>query len=268
MIPKTIHYCWFGHNPKPEIIEKCIASWRKYCPDWEIIEWNEDNWDVTRFSYAQEAYDAGKWAFVSDVARLDVLCKLGGVYLDTDVEILTERPFDSYIDYCNVMCFENARGINTGQFFACEKGAELCRRFLEPYQKCHYTRETQLVNTQMNEPIIRELLPNIKWNGHSQSFAVDGKRILIMGCEEYSGLMKHYGTRSWCENLPEYSVSKDNWLKRRLRKPERFEKLESSAFGRRILPIYTFLSYDLLDLGPVFYVKLFYNNHIRARFKP
>lgn len=78
MIPKKIHYCWFGGNPKPELIEKCIASWRKYCPDWEIIEWNESNLDIERFHYAREAYDAGKWAFVSDIARLDVLRKVGG----------------------------------------------------------------------------------------------------------------------------------------------------------------------------------------------
>lgn len=81
MIPETIHYCWFGRNPKPELIQKCIASWRRYCSDWEIIEWNEDNWDISRFNYAKEAYEAGKWAFVSDVARLDVLCKLGGYIL-------------------------------------------------------------------------------------------------------------------------------------------------------------------------------------------
>lgn len=83
MIPKTIHYCWFGRNPKSELIEKCIASWRKFCLDWEIVEWNEDNWDIDSYQYTREAYDAGKWAFVSDVARLDVLCKLGGGYIST-----------------------------------------------------------------------------------------------------------------------------------------------------------------------------------------
>lgn len=165
------------------------------------------------------------------------------------------------------MCFENARGINTGIFFAAEKSNMLCERFLVPYIHAHYTKETQLVNTRMNEPVINELLPTLKWNAQTQYFSVDGKQILILGCEEHNRLMKHYGTRSWCDNLPKYTVSGDNWLKRRLRRPERFEKLESSSIGRKVLPLYTFLSYDLLDLGPVFYLKLFYNNHIKARFK-
>lgn len=78
MIPKVIHYCWFGRNPKTEIIEKCIASWRKYCPDWEIIEWNEDNYDVEKVPFVKEAYEAKKWAFVSDYARLDILYNHGG----------------------------------------------------------------------------------------------------------------------------------------------------------------------------------------------
>ena len=78
MIPKIIHYCWFGRNPKPEIIEKCIASWKKYCPDWEIKEWNEDNYDVNKAPYVREAYEAKMWAFVSDYARLDIIFQNGG----------------------------------------------------------------------------------------------------------------------------------------------------------------------------------------------
>lgn len=78
MIPKVIHYCWFGGNPKPEIVEKCIASWRKFCPDWEIIEWNESNYDVEKTPFVKEAYKAKKWAFVSDFARLDVVYAAGG----------------------------------------------------------------------------------------------------------------------------------------------------------------------------------------------
>lgn len=121
MIPKTIHYCWFGGNPKSDLIERCIASWRKYCPDWKIIEWNESNWDINQYAYAKAAHDEKKWAFVSDVARLDVLCKCGGVFLDTDVEILQPNPFSNYLEYNTAMCFENSRSINTGLFFAVEK---------------------------------------------------------------------------------------------------------------------------------------------------
>lgn len=79
MIPKILHYCWFGGNPKSELIEKCIESWKKYCPDFEIQEWNETNFDVQLCRYTEEAYEAKKWAFVSDVARLWVVYNRGGI---------------------------------------------------------------------------------------------------------------------------------------------------------------------------------------------
>ena len=81
MIPKIIHYCWFGRNEKSDIIKKCIASWKKYCPDWMIIEWNEDNYDINKIPYVKEAYDSKKWAFVSDVVRLEVVKEVGGYIL-------------------------------------------------------------------------------------------------------------------------------------------------------------------------------------------
>lgn len=95
MIPKKIHYCWFGHNPLPESALKCIASWRKFFPDYEIIEWNEDNYDVNAIPYTAQAYDAKKYAFVSDYARFKILYEQGGLYFDTDVEVI--RPMDDII---------------------------------------------------------------------------------------------------------------------------------------------------------------------------
>lgn len=87
-IPKTIHYCWFGNNKKKDLHERCIQSWKTKCPDYEIIEWNETNYNVHKVRYMSEAYKCGKWAFVADYARLDILYDYGGIYLDTDVEIL------------------------------------------------------------------------------------------------------------------------------------------------------------------------------------
>ena len=84
-IPKTIHYCWFGRNPLPSLAIKCIASWKKYLPDYEIKEWNEDNFDVNVIPYTREAYAAKKYAFVSDYARFKILYEEGGLYFDTDV---------------------------------------------------------------------------------------------------------------------------------------------------------------------------------------
>ena len=94
-IPKKIHYCWFGGKPLPELAQKCILSWEKYCPDYEIIEWNETNFDVSRIDFMQKAYDDKKWAFVSDVARLLILHEHGGFYFDTDVEII--KSYDDIV---------------------------------------------------------------------------------------------------------------------------------------------------------------------------
>lgn len=94
-IPKVIHYCWFGRNPLPPLACKCIESWRKYFPDYEIKEWSEDNYDVKKIPYIEEAYEAQKYAFVSDYARFDILYREGGVYFDTDVEVI--RSFQDII---------------------------------------------------------------------------------------------------------------------------------------------------------------------------
>lgn len=113
MIPKVIHYCWFGRNPLPELALKCIESWKKYLPDYEIKEWNEDNFDVNMIPYTAEAYAAKKYAYVSDYARLWVLYHHGGIYFDTDVEVI--QPIDDIL----------ARG----PFMGCEKDASELGRY-------------------------------------------------------------------------------------------------------------------------------------------
>ena len=251
-IPKIIHYCWFGKNPKSEIIKKCIESWKKYCPDWEIKEWNEDNFDITAVQYMQEAYEAKKWAFVSDVARLMIIHRYGGIYLDTDVEIVYENPFDKYLRYEFVVAFENARSIASGLICGCVKNSHLCNSLLEPYLQIGYSKETELVNSKMNYPIFKQNFPNLIWDGTTQIF----ENTIVIGCEEYGKAMIHHGTRTWCDNLPEYKLSKPGKLKNVLRNPKVFEKMENTTFLRKLLPIYTFCAYDLLDLGPVYFIKL------------
>lgn len=106
MIPKKIHYVWFGGNPKSSLVESCISSWKKYCPDYEIIEWNESNFDVNQFAYTREAYESKKWAFIADFIRIWALQKYGGLYLDSDVEVL--KSFDSLLNQKAFICFEHA----------------------------------------------------------------------------------------------------------------------------------------------------------------
>ena len=120
MIPKIIHYCWFGKKEKSSLAKKCIESWRKYCPDYEIIEWNEENFDLAQYPYIQWCYKNEKWAFLSDFARLLIIGQHGGIYFDTDVELL--RNPDELLQYKAFYGFENKQYINTGEGFGAEPG--------------------------------------------------------------------------------------------------------------------------------------------------
>lgn len=251
MIPKIIHYCWFGGAEKSELIQKCINSWKKRCPEYEIIEWNENNFDINTIQYIKEAYEAKKWAFVSDVVRLIVLIRYGGIYLDTDVKILEDNVFDQYLLYKNVLVFDNERSIASGLFCASIKNSELLESFLECYKNIHFDCKKMKTNTAMNKPVIKKYFPTLKWNAETQII----NNTYIMSPGEYNLIMKHYGTRSWLENNPGYVVTKDNKLKKILRSPKIFECLDRTKLGRKVIPIYEFISYDLLDLGVLYYIR-------------
>lgn len=130
MIPKIIHYCWFGGAKKSKLIQKCMQSWHKFCPDYEIKEWNETNFDIHCCKYVEEAYVAKKWAFVSDYCRFYALNKFGGVYLDTDVELL--KDLRSLMSSA-FMGFESPKRLNPGLICGCEKKDIHCNNLLEEY---------------------------------------------------------------------------------------------------------------------------------------
>ncbi len=136
MIPKKIHYCWFGGNPLPELAQKCIASWEKYCPDYEIIQWNESNFDVTCCDYIKEAYEAKKWAFVSDYARFKILYEQGGLYFDTDVEIL--KSLEPIVEKGNFMGREEGINVAPGLGLGTTPGEPLYAKILEYYNAQHF----------------------------------------------------------------------------------------------------------------------------------
>lgn len=138
MIPKKIHYCWFGNNPKPTIVEYCIASWKKYLPDYEIIEWNEDNFDVTQNNFVKTAYQNKKWAFVSDFARAKALYDHGGFYLDTDMEV--KNTLNDFLHHRAVCGFE-IKGIPYSAFWGIEKGHILAIRIMDYYLNNDYKEE-------------------------------------------------------------------------------------------------------------------------------
>ncbi len=137
-IPKTIHFCWFGGKPLPDLAQKCIASWKKFCPDYEIKEWNENNFDIDTYPYAREAYDHKKFAFVTDVVRLYALYHYGGIYMDTDVELV--KNIDDFLQYEGFSGFESPTKIPTG-LMASIKNHPLVREWLEEYNGLHFIKE-------------------------------------------------------------------------------------------------------------------------------
>lgn len=154
-VPKIIHYCWFGGKPKPPLAEKCIRSWKKYCPDYEIMEWNEGNFDVsTAPLYVRQAYEAGRWAFVTDFVRLRALVELGGVYMDTDVEVV--KPLDTYLKHQAFAGFERVNAVQTG-LLACEKGFPLFREFLAHYDTATFLKEDGSLDITTNVEVLTNL---------------------------------------------------------------------------------------------------------------
>lgn len=167
MIPKVIHYCWFGRGKKPKLTQKCIASWIKHCPDYEVIEWNEDNFDVYENEYTKYCFENNKWAFLSDYVRLKVIYNNGGIYLDTDVEIV--KPFDNLLEYDAFYGFENDKFVASGLGFGAVKNHCTVKAMLDEYSKL-WNNDNQIVLTgcpTLNTNALLKL--GLKLNGERQS---------------------------------------------------------------------------------------------------
>lgn len=143
-IPKIIHYCWFGRGELPSLIKKCIKSWGKYLPDYEIKEWNEDNFNININEYVRQAYDAKKYAFVSDYARFYILYNYGGIYMDTDVEVI--KTLDDLLNDEMFAGFEGKEGVNPGLILGSVKGTSLIREILDSYKNRIFINEDGSLN--------------------------------------------------------------------------------------------------------------------------
>ena len=250
MIPKIIHYCWFGRNEKPELIQNCIESWKKHLPGFEIMEWNEDNFDVNRFQFTRTAYEKKKWAFVSDVARLTALLEYGGFYMDTDVEVLTDDPVSQYCEYENVFVFETERRINTGLFCGCGKNSEIFARLLEEYKDIDFTGNVSQLNTSFNFYVLDRQYPSLVMNNETQIVG----DTLFCSIKDYGKAMRHHAAHSWLDDKVEYTVKwKDTSVRRFLRNPKIYQFLGKRSF--RLMNAYEFLTYDLPDMGIGYFIK-------------
>ena len=156
MIPKVIHYCWFGGKPIPERDRKCIESWKKYCPDYKIIEWNEHNYALSKNEYMHSAYKEGKWGFVPDYARFDIIYQYGGFYLDTDVELI--RSLDELRENKAYMGFEGKAWINGGIGFGAEAGNEIIRGLRDMYDNLSFYNSDGSLNLKPSPHYITKFL--------------------------------------------------------------------------------------------------------------
>lgn len=170
MIPKKIHYFWFGKSNKPEIVLKYIESWKKYFPEYEIIEWNESNFNVNCCEYTKQAYEAKKYAFVSDYARIYVLYNIGGIYFDTDIEVC--KSFDDLLkERKMVLGFEDNHYVLTA-FMASKSGMECFKYLLDKYQSKSFLMKNGKYDTLPNPVIVTEVIEKcgLVPNGQHQVF--------------------------------------------------------------------------------------------------
>lgn len=168
MIPKIIHYCWFGNGELPEKDRRNIEGWKRLCPDYEIIRWDESNYDIHKNKYMEECYSIPKWGFVPDYARTDIIYNYGGFYFDTDVELL--KSLDEFLDESCIMGFEKKDSINHGHGFAAEKGHPVVKELLDFYGKIHFINADGSLNMTASPVYITKLMQKhgLKLDGKEQ----------------------------------------------------------------------------------------------------
>ena len=236
MIPKVIHYCWFGGNPLPEAAKKCIASWKKFCPDYEIVQWDESNYDVTKNQYMYQAYQAGKWAFVSDYARLDIIYEHGGIYFDTDVEVI--KNMDSFLEdpmFCgwesNV---ENQAGnkVAFGLGFGAEQYNLVLKKTLDVYENLTFLQEDGTYNL-VPCPYYQTLALLQLGLDDSQMTLQKLKDATVYPCEYFSPKNYYTGQIHITENTHTIHHYSALWLSEKQRKAVSIRRIIRSKMGNQ-----------------------------------
>ena len=244
-IPKTIHYCWFGGNPLPLMAKKCIASWKKYLPDYEIKQWNESNFDVNSIPYTQQAYKAKKYAFVSDYARFKIIYDEGGIYFDTDVEVI--KPIDDIIANGPFMGCQNKfdanqptshLGVAAGLGIGAYPGMTIYKSLIDLYHNLDFINDDGKPNLKTVVTYTTELLIKQGLNNTDKVQDVDGIKI--------------YPWDYFCPMSPTLIIEKTNnsrtihhftasWETPMVKLRKKIKRMLGPTINKRIQPLFTFI---------------------------
>lgn len=234
MIPKKIHYCWFGGKELPEDVKKYIDTWKKYCPDYEIIEWNEKNFDLTQNQYCKEAYEAKKWAFVSDYARLKVLYDNGGIYMDTDVEVC--KSLDRFLKYDWFSGFESEDKISTGTMGACRKSTVI-KIFLDDYTGRNFIKDDGSFDLTTNVEVMTKILKEKYKVQLNNTYQIFGDNNLLLPFDYLCAKSFFTGEISTTENTYTIHHFKGTWRTKSDIRKDKVRKTLVKCFGENFVKI-------------------------------
>lgn len=220
MIPKIIHYCWFGKNDKSEIIKKCINSWKEKLKGYKFVEWNESNFDITKNIFCRQAYENEKWAFVSDYVRIKVLLEYGGVYLDTDLEITND--ISELIEGKNLVLGYYSNNSISGGFFACNKQNDFFIEVINKYESIEFINDEEKYKCICNNNIINDILVN-KYNVQLDN-SIYNKNNIVIYPKEY---INEKG-----KNIKNYAIHHDqaSWVSRN----ELLDRIKSYKYNYKL----------------------------------
>lgn len=233
MIPKKIHYCWFGGNSLPTSAKKCINSWKKFFPDYEIIQWNELNYDVKKIPYIAEAYESKKYAFVSDYARFDILYNEGGLYFDTDVEVV--ESFDDILSNGSFMGCEidpsHSRNIkvNPGLGLGAEPGLEIYKRIIDFYNTQSFLNSD---GTHNQETVVDKTTKILLENGLNNISGIQKiGNITIYPKEYFNPLNNNTGKLDKTKNTHSIHWYDMSWMSASEQRRSKFTRIAHRLFG-------------------------------------
>ena len=225
-IPRVIHYCWFGKRDLPDEYKRYMESWQKFCPDYQIMRWDESNYDYEKTLYTKQAYEAGRYAFVSDYARLDVVYTYGGIYLDTDVEVI--KNIDILLKNKMFCGFEQGNLVNTGVGFGACKGFEHLKRMRDFYHELSFCDKSGNLNLTACTKYQTNYLENLGLQRNGRLQVLEGIRVYprtVLAPLDFYGIQNHYSefthtvhhyAATWFQRSREDLIQKNDLLRKRM----------------------------------------------------